>query len=214
MDDWDNEDFEPLPVELAKEVPKAQWGDEDVEEVKTNCKVVEKPRTESPSELKPEKKRNKANNVTSKDEPFSDPLTEKLRQRRLVEKADNRNVAALSPGHESKEGNTLEDFIPKSSNDFLTYADLVLDKIRPFEKSFHYMTLLKALVRHSVKNLTATHTKELASSIAVIANEKLRDAEAGRKQKGPKKKQLLVDKPDEDSYSPDAYDDIYDRDYM
>lgn len=45
MDDWDNEDFEPLPVELAKEVPKAQWGDEDVEEVKTNCKVVEKPRT-------------------------------------------------------------------------------------------------------------------------------------------------------------------------
>lgn len=52
---------------------------------------------------------------------------------RLVEKADNRNVAALSPGHESKEGNTLEDFIPKSSNDFLTYADLVLDKIRPFE---------------------------------------------------------------------------------
>lgn len=31
---------------------------------------------------------------------------------------------------------------------------------------------------------------------------------------GPKKKQLLVDKPDDDSYSPDAYDDIYDRDYM
>lgn len=34
-------------MELAKEVPKAQWGDEDVEEVKTNCKVVEKPRTVS-----------------------------------------------------------------------------------------------------------------------------------------------------------------------
>ncbi len=52
------------------------------------------------------------------------------------------------------------------------------------QKSFHYMTLLRALMRHAVSSLKAADAKEVASSMTVIANEKLKaekDATAGKK---------------------------------
>jgi len=55
------------------------------------------------------------------------------------------------------------------------------------QKSFHYMTLLRALMRHSVASLNASAAKEVASTMTVIANEKLkaeRDASAGKKKTG------------------------------
>lgn len=76
-------------------------------------------------------------------------------------------------------------------SDFLEYAELLAQKIRPFEKSFHYMTLLRAIMRLSVANMKASDAKEVASSMTVIANEKLkpeRDTTAGNKKTGAKKK--------------------------
>lgn len=55
------------------------------------------------------------------------------------------------------------------------------------QKSFHYKTLLKALMRHSVASLNASDAKEVSSSMTVIANEKLKaekDATAGKKKTG------------------------------
>lgn len=49
------------------------------------------------------------------------------------------------------------------------------------------MTLLRALMRHSVVSLKASDAKEVASSMTVIANEKLKaekDAAAGKKKTG------------------------------
>ncbi len=46
------------------------------------------------------------------------------------------------------------------------------------------MTLLRALMRHAVSSLKASDAKEVASSMTVIANEKLKaekDATAGKK---------------------------------
>lgn len=55
------------------------------------------------------------------------------------------------------------------------------------QKSFHYMGLLKAVMRLSLTSLKAADAKEVASSITAIANEKLKaekEANAGKKKTG------------------------------
>lgn len=224
-DDWDADDFTPLPPVLAKEESKikSQWDDEDVEE---EPKEEEKPKpgktvgsdveTLQAPKPKAEKKKKETTKKVSGDEVLSDPLAEKLRQQRLVEEADYQHTTELFGG-KSSGGRSLEDFIPKSEMDFLEYAELLAQKLTPFEKSFHYMTLLRALMRHSVANLNASAAKEVASSMTVIANEKLkaeRDATAGKKKSGAKKKQLIVDKPDDDGLGGVSYDAVDDYDFM
>lgn len=54
---------------------------------------------------------------------------------RLVEEADYQHTTELFGGQKSSAGRTLEDFIPKSEDDFLEYAELLSQKIRPFEVS-------------------------------------------------------------------------------
>lgn len=55
------------------------------------------------------------------------------------------------------------------------------------QKSFHYIGLLKAVIRLSVANMKAADVKEVGSSISAIGNEKLKaekDAAAGKKKTG------------------------------
>jgi len=55
------------------------------------------------------------------------------------------------------------------------------------QKSFHYIGLLKAVMRLSVANMKAADVKDVASSITAIANEKLKaekEAAAGKKKSG------------------------------
>ncbi|GFZ09615.1 translation initiation factor eIF3 subunit [Actinidia rufa] len=77
--------------------------------------------------------------------------------------------------------------------------------------SFHYIGLLKAVMRLSMTSLKGADAKEVASSVTAIANEKIKaekEANAGKKKTGAKKKQLHVDKPDDDAVvAYDAYDD-------
>lgn len=98
----------------------------------------------------------------------------------------------------------------------MEYAELVAHKMRPFEKSFHYVTLLKAVMRHAMTSLKAADAKDVASSVTVIANEKIKaekEANAGKKKSGTKKKQLHVDRPDDDALV-GTYADIDDYDFM
>uniref|UniRef100_A0A7N2M5V4 Eukaryotic translation initiation factor 3 30 kDa subunit n=1 Tax=Quercus lobata TaxID=97700 RepID=A0A7N2M5V4_QUELO len=131
----------------------------------------------------------------------------------LVEEADYKSTKELFG--ERGDEKTLDNFIPKSESDFLEYAELVSNKLRPFEKSYHYITLLKAVMRLSMTTLKAADAKDVASSVSAIANEKLKaekEANAGKK-KGPKKKQLHVDKPDDD-IAVTSYDALDDYDFM
>lgn len=214
-DDWDAEDFTPLPPVLAKEEVKvkSQWDDEDVEE---EPKEEEKPKPVAAAKPKVEKKKKEVKKVVDDEGPLSDPLAEKLRQQRLVEEADYQHTLEAFGGKQ-RGGPSLEGFIPKSEEDFLEYAELLAQKIRPFEKSFHFKALLKTLMRHSVASLNASDAKEVASSMTVIANEKLKaekDATAGKKKTGARKKQLIVDKPDDDGLGGGAYDAVDDYDFM
>lgn len=55
------------------------------------------------------------------------------------------------------------------------------------QKSYHYIALLKAVMRLSLTNMKAADVKDVASSVTAIANEKLKvekEAAAGRKKTG------------------------------
>lgn len=50
---------------------------------------------------------------------------------RLVEEADYKSTAELFARKDDDK--TLDNFIPKSENDFLEYAELISRKLRPYE---------------------------------------------------------------------------------
>ncbi|MBA0731194.1 hypothetical protein Golax_023290, partial [Gossypium laxum] len=148
----------------------------------------------------------------AKEEPL-DPVAKKLRQQRLVEEADFRSTTELFA--EKGDIKTVDNFIPKSESDFEEYAELISHKLRPYDKSYHYISLLKAVMRLSTTSLKAADAKDIASSFIAIANEKLKaEKEATSKKKtGGKKKQLHVDKPDDDLVV-NAYVDVDDYDFI
>ncbi|KGN51421.2 eukaryotic translation initiation factor 3 subunit J [Cucumis sativus] len=220
MDDWDDENIPPL----QKEQPKNKWDDEDVDEndVKESWEDEDEPAPApvvKPPEAAPKKPAAKATEKKGKivdvepERPL-DPLAEKLRQQRLVEEADYKSTTELF----KKKGDekTLDNFIPKSESDFVEYAELISHKLRPYEKSFHYINLLKDAIRLSMVSLKAADAKDVASSITALANEKLKaekDANTGKKKTSVKKKQLHVEKADDDLIV-NTYDDVDDYDFM
>lgn len=136
---------------------------------------------------------------------------------RLIEEADYKATKELFSGGKEKDEKNLDTFIPKSESDFLEYAELISHKLRAFEKSYHYIGLLKAVMRLSTTSLKGADAKDIASSVTAIANEKIKaekEANAGKKKIGGKKKQLNVDKPDEDFIPADRYDALDDYDFM
>ncbi|XP_024007628.1 eukaryotic translation initiation factor 3 subunit J [Eutrema salsugineum] len=230
MDDWEDEEIAPLP---AKVELKSNWDDEDVDEneIKDSWEDDDEPALPPAVKPAPEKSSEKGPNKASsktverkakaaevpkeapKEEPL-DPLSEKLRMQRLVEEADYRATAELF-GSKNEE-KRLDMFIPKSENDFLEYAEMISQRLKPFEKSYHYIALLKIVMRLSVANMKAADVKDVASSVTAIANEKLKaekEAAAGKKKTGGKKKQLLVDKPNDDLVA-GPYDAMDDFDFM
>jgi translation initiation factor 3 subunit J len=87
-DDWESEDFVPVPAVLAKEAPKNQWDDEDAEEeeVKHSWEEEDKPKP-VPAVVKPKTEKKKAVDTKAakssiQDDRLADPLAEKLRQQR------------------------------------------------------------------------------------------------------------------------------------
>ncbi|CAN1235853.1 Eukaryotic translation initiation factor 3 subunit J, partial [Linum perenne] len=230
---------EHIPSLILKEQPKSKWDDEDVDDndIKESWEdededkplPVTKPSPEKVTK-KPVAKPAKGKTVEPvKEEPPLDPVAEKLRQQRLVEEADYRNTKELF-GSSNDEKN-IDNFIPKSESDFVEYAELISNKLRQHEKSYHFIPLLKSVMRLSMTSLKAADAKDVASSITAIANEKLKaekEANAGKKKTGwssasllrlfmsragGKKKQLHVDKPDDDMVVK-GYDALDDYDFM
>ncbi|OVA09481.1 Eukaryotic translation initiation factor 3 subunit J [Macleaya cordata] len=218
-------DVEPVAPVLKKEEPKNRWDDEDLEDndVKESWEDEDEPAPvvapQPPAEKIPKKpvakaSENKGTTVKVATQEVLDPVAEKLRQQRLVEESDYKSTKELF----GKEGDdkSLDTFIPKSESDFLEYAELISHKLRPHEKSFHYIGLLKTVMRLSMTSLKAADAKEVASSITAIANEKLKaekEANAGKKKTAAKKKQLIVDKPDDEAVVT-TYDALDDYDFM
>ncbi|TQD98924.1 hypothetical protein C1H46_015567 [Malus baccata] len=211
MEDWEEEK---VPALLAKDKPIHKWDDEDVDEndITESWEDLDEP---APLVLLFPKLYLLGSFGGSSGYVISSVLrvlhTEIWK---LVEEADYKSTKELfsSGGNEKN----IDNFIPKSESDFLEYAELISHKLRPFEKSFHYIGLLKAVMRLSMTSLKGADAKEVASSITAIANEKIKaekEANAGKKKTGAKKKQLIVDKADDD-IAVEGYDQLDDYDFM
>ncbi|KAL3851274.1 hypothetical protein ACJIZ3_013156 [Penstemon smallii] len=222
MEDWEDE---PAPVLPKIEQPKSNWDDEDLDdnEVKDSWEdddepapapKVEPPPGKAPKKAAAKPAEKKGKGVEPAKEAPIDPIEEKLRQQRLVEEADYKSTAELFA--KKSDENTLDNFIPKRESEFAEYAELVAHKLRLYEKSYHYIGLLKSVMRLSLTSLKGADAKEVASSVTAIANEKIKaekEANAGKKKTGGKKKQLHIGKPDDDVVA-DTFDDFDDYDFM
>mmetsp|Transcript_5212 Transcript_5212/g.19119 ORF Transcript_5212/g.19119 Transcript_5212/m.19119 type:complete len:215 (-) Transcript_5212:4966-5610(-) len=192
MADWDDDDFE-LNLPATKLVnPEAQENtfegeDEEEEEVKPTPKP--KPQAD---------KKSKAKAKVVVEEPLADPVAEKLRQQRLVEESDFA-MAKEMLGEAAKEVN-LDEMIPKSEADFITYGKLVAKKVAHFESSIHYATMLKTMIKASTESMRADDVNELLSTCKVIFNEKQKAEKAaqGNKKKSKVGKSLKVERDDMD----------------
>lgn len=176
--------------------------------------VVKPPPENAPNKSAAKSTEKKGKTVQVLNEEKLDPLAEKLRQQRLVEEADFRSTAELFGKKDDEK--SLDSFIPKSESDFLEYAELISNKLRPFEKSYHYIHLLKAVMRLSMTSMKAADAKEVSTSVSAIANEKIKaekEANTGKKKTAGKKKQLHVGKPGDDLEG-DSYDALDDYDFM
>ncbi|CAI7779462.1 unnamed protein product [Closterium sp. NIES-54] len=207
-DDWDADDFEPPPVVVAKEPVKSSWEDEEEEEEEAPASTT----TASVSYPRPQRLGFSAFHLF----PFlvEDLLREICVKRQLVEESDFKATKELFGGKKKEAERSLDDFLPKSEADFNEFADLIAARITPHSKSFHYVALIKSILRKVEAPLVGKDAKEISAAAAVIANEKLKaekEAEKGKK-KGAKKQQLTVDRPEDDDYkgSYGGPDDEYD----
>lgn len=69
----------------------------------------------------------------------------------------------------------------------LLESHILISFIDEMQKSYHYIALLKAVMRLSMTSLKGADAKEIASSVTAIANEKLKaekEANAGKKKTG------------------------------
>ncbi|KAL0846942.1 hypothetical protein Bca101_020188 [Brassica carinata] len=137
---WDHEDVDENEI-------KDSWEDDDDDEP-----VLAHPIKAASKAIENKCKEAKVPKDFPKEEPF-DPIAEKLRMQRLVEEADYHATAELfgTKGEEK----SFEIIIPKSESDFLEYAEMISHKLKPYEKSYHYIALLKAVMRLSVTNMKA-----------------------------------------------------------
>ncbi|KAL6562180.1 hypothetical protein OROGR_003187 [Orobanche gracilis] len=223
MEEWEDE---PILNILKKNEPlKANWDEEDLDDVKESWEDDDDdepatvPKTDPPPQKVPKQaaaksSEKKVKGVEAAKEAPLNPVQEKLRQQRLVEEADYKSTEELF----AKKGDekTLDNFIPKTESDFAEYAELVSHKLRPHEKSYHYIGLLKAVMRLSLTSLKGSDAKEVASSITAIANEKIKaekEANTSKKKTVGKKKQLHIGKPDDDVVV-DTFVDYDDDDFM
>ncbi|CAI5513950.1 unnamed protein product [Closterium sp. Naga37s-1] len=190
-DDWDADDFEPPPVVVAKEPVKSSWEDEEEEEAPASTTTASaKPKGEKKKKKAEDKGKGKEKEEGEEvvdDGVLADPVAEKLRQQRLVEESDFKATKELFGGKKKEAERSLDDFLPKSEADFNEFADLIAARITPHSKSFHYVSLIKNILRKVEAPLVGKDAKEISAAAAVIANEKLKaekEAEKGKKKGG------------------------------
>ncbi|KAF0923374.1 hypothetical protein E2562_006281 [Oryza meyeriana var. granulata] len=103
--------------------------------------------------------------------------------------------AVAEKNQKQSDDEPIEKFIPKSEKEFAEYAERIAkDLLRPYEKSYHYIGLMKAMNKLAVASLTSSNVKEIVSSMTTVANEKLKAENAGKKKQGHKKNRLHVNK--------------------
>ncbi|KDD75338.1 translation initiation factor 3 eIF3 [Helicosporidium sp. ATCC 50920] len=182
-EDWDDEAPVVIPGASQPDVNAKFADEEDVEERKweSGPKTQPKPKTSKYDE-------SRGLPASSSDVPLEDEAAERLRRQRLVEEADYAHTMDLFKGSERE----LEGFLPKGAKDFEEYAALVANKyLLAHAGSSHYKLLVKHLLRHALRPMSAQEVKDVESSVAGLRSEKLKEEKAAAAKNKPGKKVTL-----------------------
>uniref|UniRef100_A0A0E0L497 Uncharacterized protein n=1 Tax=Oryza punctata TaxID=4537 RepID=A0A0E0L497_ORYPU len=222
MASWDDDEFSDeehqSPATGSKSMEKKLWKDEDAGD---DFAAVKDSWDDDDDDVKTGKA-TAATTASTKAPATKGKSQAKANAKAKAEAADatpsetsTSNAAAEKAQKQSDNGEPIEKFIPKSEKEFAEYAERIAkDLLRPYEKSYHYIGLMKAMNKLAVASLTSTSVKEIASSMTTVANEKLKaekEADAGKKKPGQKKKRLHVNKAEGRKFrNPDDEDDAGD----
>lgn len=211
MADWDDEDFEPPSVDKPS-IATDQWeGEDEEDDIKDNWDDEdEESKPDPPAEVaaaagepKKGKKKALAKKLKEKEEAAAkaaeakrlaaieaaktpdEKLADKLLAQKLAQESDLEvakdtfGVSAIDPNKV-----IIDNFDPRTKEDFITLEKMVSEKFSTFESSPHYQFFLETLFRSSCLCLDAESLKKITSSLNVLQNEK---AKQERQKKGGKK---------------------------
>lgn len=230
MDSWDNEDFEPKEITAAVD---DRWEGEDEDDIKDNWdedSEEEAPKIATPTPKEPPKKggkkhlketlKKKEEEERLKREKYAaeqaaktpeEKMREQLLNQKLSEEAELAMMTEmLSSAPVDPNTITLDNFEPRTKEQFTQFADLLKKKLSTLESSPHYHYLLDTVITSAAVPLKTEDLKKTATSLNAIASEKLK----AEKKKGKKsnKKTLgggMKSKDDLDDYSQyNDYDDF------
>lgn len=211
MADWEDDDWDSgapaksvLPPTVAPVLDS--WEDEDAsEEEEAPEKKAPEPAPMRPAKARAlalkERERKENERLREKALAREKELDElsaaerKMRMQKIVEEADLDNARDLFVGSAADadgfidEAPTLENFTPKTEEEFKKYADMLGTKCRSFntnpKRTLRYVTFVKDVIRELSKELGADDAKDLSTFVGLLSNEK---REAFKKSKGHKKK--------------------------
>eukprot|EP00798_Chlamydomonas_sp_ICE-L_P003900 gene3900-13970_t len=191
----------------ANEPDMSKFADEEEEEENDEPvhKVVE------PQPKKKEEKKYLKGESSVDDQPLDDPVEEKARLQRLIEKADLEAAKDLFAG---ASGVILDVFLPKSVKDFEEYAQTIVAKFAHCHKdSKNYKAFIKSLMKHVCASLPSGEVKEIETTIAIVRQDKMKAEMAEVAEKTKKtKKSLNMGKGKSAGLDDYIYDDSQDHD--
>nr|CAB3241697.1 eukaryotic translation initiation factor 3 subunit J-A-like [Phallusia mammillata] len=202
MDNWDDEDFEPK-VPVVSDKWEGEDADEDLKDNWDDDEEEDKPKEPEGPKQEPKKggKRYLAKRLKEKEEEQrleaerrreeeaqktpEEKMREKLLAQKLSEESDLEVTKEMFQAQAVEdEKQTLDNFKPRTKEDFNNFLKLLQEKFTTLESSPHYFYLMSNFISSAVVTLDTDQLKQLSSSINVLATEKLKQE---RQKKGGKK---------------------------
>mmetsp|Transcript_8822 Transcript_8822/g.23153 ORF Transcript_8822/g.23153 Transcript_8822/m.23153 type:complete len:249 (-) Transcript_8822:706-1452(-) len=214
---WDDEDAESEQEPEPKAAPRAATeGAANAAEKKTKKSALEEKIREREEREAAKRRALTAEKSAGGEQDLEglDPIERKLRLQKMVEESDLQNTKELfMDGSASEEGAndddtaTLDSLKLRNAKDDELLAKLLAEKIKPVfhpKRSERYVELLKGVLRACTEELDVDDVKELATTVNVISNDKLKKKQAaqGKKKKNTSKRSVRVEQDDFDSAQP------------
>lgn len=234
VDDWEGAEDSEAEAEKAKKAAEAKARAE-AETAKNK-----KPKAQRIEEQRMERMRRKVEEDEETSSEEEDERTKRERLRRTEQEADlkhaedlfgniavNKNrsapkaVVSTDPNDPSKavDISSLPLFNPTTKEQFLKLRETLTPILAANSKKAQYTSFMQEFTKQIVKELPSEQIKKIASGLATLSNEKMKEEKAaekgGKKTKAAKSKASLVANRDA-SHRADTtvYDDLGDEDFM
>lgn len=211
-DNWDAEDYEP-PSFGASSALDDRWEGEDEEDIPDDWMAGEdsKPNQDETNSAAPvKKKKSLAERIAEKEVKRQEELAErrkreaeaeanmtpeqvaaeKLRRRQLDEEADlelAKDAFGVSEADPVVESSSLLDSLPSTKEEFDTYREALVTRLKPMRLSAHYVSFVEDLSRALCNEMDSEDVKKVTAVLNALYNEKNKIKQnKNKKKKGAK----------------------------